>query len=150
MNDPHRGALSEYTEGQRQLRSAWDSFHRRALRQTFIHCRLAMDHLLSSVIILEEMDPGGDTLGRFFEIVASDLPLDKAGNFSLVFHPPELKPLGPVNKSNLSESISDWMITSSISRGRAFEHLTLTQETVNLTIKIIEKRYPRFIERLNR
>jgi hypothetical protein len=143
-------ALSEYLEARRQLKSGWDSFHRHALRQTFIHCRLSISHLMSAVIFLGEEEPGTDLLHQFLRVFGGELPVDKAENYMMIFQPPELKSIGPVNKGNLSESVSDWLVTRKISRSRAFEHLSLTQETFNLTTNLIHGKYPRFFSLLDR
>ncbi len=150
MKNHYRETISEYLDSQRQLKSAWDSFHRRALRQTFIHCQRSLNHLINAVILLEGGDPGIEPLNRFFEIMADKLPLDKAANFNQIFQPPELKPFGPIHKDRLNESVNDWLITREISSRRVFEQLNLTQETVNLTINLMGEKYPLFFDQLNK
>lgn len=151
MNSRDRKILSEYLESRRQMKSAWDTLHRQAYRQTFIHCRLALNHLVRAAILLEGGDTGGrEPLHTFFALLGREIPLGKAEGFTMVLHPPELKSLGPVNRDNLSESVSDWLVTRKISRQRAFEHLNLAQETINICIKIIEKKHPGFFRQMDR
>ncbi len=132
------------------MKNAWDSFHRQAFRQTFIHGRLALTHLVTAAVLLEDEDPGDDPLDLFLSRLGGSIPLNKAGNFHLVLDPQELKPLGPVGRKNLGESVEDWFITKRITRPRAFEYLNLAQETVNLTISLIQERHPGFFDSVKR
>ncbi len=142
-------ALPDYIEARRQLKAAWDAFHRQAYRQTFIHARLALEHLSRAAVILEGADPGADVLDQFFSGPGKGMPLDKAEGFTAVMQAPELKPLGPVSRGNISDSVDDWFVTRKISRGRAFEFLTQAQESANLAITLIEKRHAHFFRLLN-
>ncbi len=139
-----REAVADYLESRRQLKSAWDSFHRRAYRHTFIHCRLAALHLVESVVRLGGREPGAEPLEPFLEVLRDLLPLEKASGFDSILHAPELRPLGKVHRANLSESANDWLVTRRIERGRAFEYLTLTQDSINAVITCMETKFPGF------
>jgi hypothetical protein len=150
VDDRTREAVAEHLEGRRQLKTAWDTFHHGGYRQTFIHCRLALDHLMGAVVILAGGETVDDILHPFLAVLGGGIPLDQAGSFDDILHPPELRPIAPVTGRNLSDSVQDWFFTRTISRGRAFEHLTRTQETVNLVLRLVEERFPDFLGLIRR